>query len=114
MGNQAVLGPGRTQGPEDFKEAGICTRVPDQGVTRYTECKSSPDSPPTLNPHLCNVTLQHISRVEPISFPLGAGLALSLTLTTDCSGRDGVPVLSLQGVFYAFAYSLGPLPLPFE
>lgn len=41
MGNQAVLGPGRTQGPEDFKEAGLCTRVPYQGAQGRLDAKAA-------------------------------------------------------------------------
>lgn len=41
MGNQAVLGRGRTQGPEDFKEAGICTRVSDQGAHGRLNAKAA-------------------------------------------------------------------------
>lgn len=53
--------------------------------------------PYTVKLHPLHVTLQLLpSRVEPISFPLGPGVALSLTwITTDYGGRDGVPVQSL-------------------
>lgn len=51
---------------------------------------------PPLNSHLLQCDIQHLSsRVEPISFPLCPGLALSLALTKGCGGRDGLPVLSL-------------------
>lgn len=56
----------------------------------------APILPHTVKLHPLHGTSQLLpSRVEPISFPLDPGVALSLTQTTDYDGRDGGPVQSL-------------------
>lgn len=45
-----MLGPGRTGDTEDFKEAGMGTKVSGQGSMWQTDGKNGPDSLPSPEP----------------------------------------------------------------